>query len=113
MGATMQRSTLSTLGALALVVTVLGPAAADEAKATISVRSVLDIVSPVHESRETAYNRALRDPSFGPPPAPSPMEGQVLPDGSVRYGRTTITVKNPCPPGTAHYEPPPLPGRRR
>jgi hypothetical protein len=39
----------------------------------------------------------------------------VLPDGSVRYGKTIITVKNPCPPGT-HDEallPRPLPGRRR
>jgi hypothetical protein len=41
----------------------------------------------------------------------------VQPDGSVRYGAgagsVTVLLKNPCPPGTAHYEPPPLPGRRR
>ena len=29
-----------------------------------------------------------------------------------REGRAIVTLKNPCPPGTAHYEPPPLPGRR-
>jgi len=37
----------------------------------------------------------------------------VLPDGSVRYGRTVITVKNPCPPNSNHWEPPILPGRGR
>ena len=47
----------------------------------------------------------------GPPPA-SAQGGEVQPDGSVRYGNVTVTVRNPCPPGTAHYEPPPLPGRR-
>jgi hypothetical protein len=39
--------------------------------------------------------------------------GEVQDDGSVKYGDVTVTVKNPCPPGT-HYEaaPPPVPGRR-
>jgi hypothetical protein len=38
--------------------------------------------------------------------------GEVQPDGSVKYGDVSVTIKNPCPEGTSHYEPPPLPGRR-
>jgi hypothetical protein len=36
----------------------------------------------------------------------------VQDDGSVRYGNVTVTVRNPCPPGSDHDEPKPLPGRR-
>jgi hypothetical protein len=36
----------------------------------------------------------------------------VQADGSVRYGNVTVSVRNPCPPGSGHVEPPPLPGRR-
>lgn len=110
MGAQMPRVMTSILAGVAVALAVAAPVAADEAKANISVRSIMNAVAPVIESREMAYDRALRD--SGPEPAPSAI-AQVLDDGTVRYGRTTITVKNPCPPGTAHYEPPPLPGRRR
>jgi hypothetical protein len=61
------------------------------------------------ESRGSAFDAGLKD--AGPPPARNTV-GEVQPDGSVRYGNVSVTVKNPCPPGTAHYEPPPLPGRR-
>ena len=30
----------------------------------------------------------------------------------VRYGDVTVTVRNPCPPGTHYEQPAPLPGRR-
>jgi len=85
-------------------------ARADEAKAPISAALLLNMVSPsTGESREAAFDRAMKEPSPG---ARSGFpEGQVQPDGSVRYGSTVITVRNPCPPGTLHYEPPPLPGR--
>jgi hypothetical protein len=84
-----------------------GLAHADEAKTPVSATMILDIVSaPVQQGRTSAFDEALRRP------APAAAEaGEVLPDGSVRYGRAVITVKNPCPPGE-HYEPPPLPGRR-
>jgi hypothetical protein len=36
----------------------------------------------------------------------------VQEDGTVRYGNVTVTVRNPCPPGSLHDEPLPLPGRR-
>ncbi|HEY7649998.1 MAG TPA: hypothetical protein VID04_13445 [Methylomirabilota bacterium] len=102
-------------GALAaLVVTGLGmsPAAADEVKARVSASMMLNILSAPSPARESAYDRSITDPG----PAPRSDDGVVQPDGSVRYGSesrgVTVNIKNPCPPGTAHYEPPPLPGRR-
>jgi len=93
------------LGGLALG---SGVAAADEVKTAVTASLILDIVSAPVSDRRSAFDEALRSA----PPAPDRNAGEVLPDGSVRYGRTTITVKNPCPPGE-HYEPRPLPGRRR
>ena len=37
----------------------------------------------------------------------------VQPDGSVRYGNTTVIIRHDCPPGGEFFEPPPRPGRRR
>jgi hypothetical protein len=82
-----------------------GVAHADEAKTPVSATMILDIVSAPVQDRKSAFDEALRRPA--PPAAEA---GEVLPDGSVRYGKTVITVKNPCPPGE-HYEPV-LPGRR-
>ena len=73
--------------------------AAEEAKAPVSATMLLTIMAQPIELRESPLDRAARESGPRPRPAePSPV---------------TITVKNPCPPGTAHYEPPPLPGRRR
>jgi len=84
-------------------------AAADEVKSPIRPSILLSISSPLSETRDAAFDRAMKEPG---PPARRP-DGEIQPDGSVRYGATTITVRNPCPPGT-HYEfPPPLPGRVR
>jgi len=92
------------LGALGLV----SPAGADEAKTPINASLFLSIMSAPVERREAAFDEALK--GSGPPPLE--RGGVVQPDGSVRYGNVSVTVKNPCPPGTAHYEAPPLPGRR-
>jgi hypothetical protein len=95
----------------ALVLAAFGstaPAVADEAKSSLSASMILGIMSQPRESREVAFDEALKS---GPLPPQGPVM-EVLPDGSVRYGDVTMTVKNPCPPGTEHYEPPPLPGRR-
>ena len=101
------------LGATVTVVVVLGAASAvfaDEAKTPISAAMILNIVAaPVETSRTTAFDEALKQPA---PAATDTTAGEVLADGSVRYGRTVITVKNPCPPGTIHHDPPVLPGRR-
>jgi hypothetical protein len=85
------------------------PARADEAKTPIKASMMLSIISAPAELSGRALDRALMEP--GPPPA-GPPGAEVQPDGSVRYGNVSVTVRNPCPPGTLHYEPPPLPGRR-
>jgi hypothetical protein len=93
-----------------------GPAGAlaDEAKTPV-LPLILDLTAPPIESREAAFNEMLR--RDGPAPRRSSTEGIVLPDGSVQYGEgrgaVIVTVRNPCPEGTLHYEPKPLPGRRR
>ena len=94
------------LGALAAVPP---PATADEAKTPVSAAMLLNLLAQPSETREASFDKSLRED--GPAPRPTPV-GEVLDDGTVRYGRTTLTVRNPCPPGTAHYEPPSLPGRR-
>jgi hypothetical protein len=86
-----------------------GVAAADEAKARISPSMFLDLTAPRVASRDTAYLESLKTP---PAVAPRPANGEVQEDGSVRYGNVTVTVRNPCPPGSGHEEPKPLPGRR-
>ena len=89
--------------------TRLARAAADEAKTPIGPMLMLNLTAPRTMDRATAYQQGLRD--SGPAPAPNPFVGEVQEDGSVKYGNMTVTVRNPCPPGTAHYEPQ-LPGRR-
>ena len=97
--------TLRTVAIAAGLLAAAGVAQADEAKTPVSATMILDIVSAPVQGRTSAFDEALRRPA---PPAAE--VGEVLPDGSVRYGRTIVTVKNPCPPGE-HYEPV-LPGRR-
>src|SRR5437016_5219059 len=96
--------------ALAGVVASPPAATADEAKAPISAARLLNLLNAPVESRDSTFDKSLRD--AGPAPRPAADQGEVLEDGSVRYGRTIVTVRNPCPPGSLHYEPPPLPGRR-
>ena len=96
-------------GALMLVVAWSAVATADETTLPPVRPSVLlSISSPLPETRDAAFDRAMKEPG---PPARRP-DGEIQPDGSVRYGAMTITVRNPCPPGTP-YELPPLPGRVR
>ena len=103
-----------TLRAVVTTVALFGAAsvaAADEAKTPISAAMILNIVSapPAEKSRASAFDEALKRPA----PAEPDSAGEVLSDGSVRYGRTIVTVKNPCPPNSNHWEPPVLPGRSR
>jgi hypothetical protein len=83
-------------------------AAAEEAKTPIRPL-ILNLSPTTPQSYEAAFNQVLREE--GPKPRPRGA-GEVQPDGSVQYGTVNVTVKNPCPEGTVHYEPPPLPGRR-
>ena len=107
--ARITRLRLAILSGALLALGLVTPAGADEAKTPINASLFLSIISssPTVERREAAFDEALK--AGGPPPREP--AGVVQPDGSVRYGNVTMTVKNPCPPG-AHYEPPPLPGRR-
>jgi hypothetical protein len=86
-----------------------GVAAADEAKTRINASMFLDLTPPRARARDAAYQESIWS---APPVAPRPPSGEVQEDGSVRYGSVTVTVRNPCPPGSGHEEPLPLPGRR-
>ena len=88
--------------------TAVMPAVADEAKTPIKASIILDIVNRPVDSRQVAFDESIKREA---PSARGPVM-EVLPDGTVRYGDVSVTVKNPCPPGSAHYDPPPLPGRR-
>jgi hypothetical protein len=105
-GATVLLCALAALGAWVDV------ASAEEAKTPISASMILSILAQPVAPRVSAFDQSLRED--GPPRPAAECERQ--PDGSVRCGAgrgsVTWTVKNPCPPGTAHFEPPPLPGRR-
>jgi hypothetical protein len=83
-------------------------AGAEELKTPISASMFLNMTSRA-EPRDIAYDEALKDKRV---PASRSDEGVVQPDGSIRYGKTTLVVRNPCPPGDVHYDLPPLPGRR-
>jgi hypothetical protein len=99
----------SSLIALVLLLAGAGAAFADEAKTQVSAAMILSIVSEPVANRVSAFDDALKRPS--PTASADGATGEVSPDGSVRYGRTVITVRNPCPPGE-HFDLPPLPGRR-
>ena len=95
----------------ACILLAAGPAAADEAKTPITPMILHLVAPPPVQSSDTILTEAMRAP--GPRPRGlAALGGELQPDGSVRYGDVTVTIKNPCPEGTAHYEPPPLPGRR-
>jgi hypothetical protein len=83
----------------------------DEAKTPVSGSIILDITKPSAPARDRAFDESLRQ--AGPPPARPPLEPVVQPDGSVRYGNTTVIIRHDCPPGSEFFEPPPRPGRRR
>ena len=107
----MRRTLAVVLGALATVALASGVARAEEPKS--NPRSLLfDIGAPRGDQRAQAFDEALREAG------PAPISNGVLqPDGSVRYGATTVTVsvRNPCPPTDPtmmHDDVPPLPGRR-
>ena len=82
-----------------------------QAKTPVSGSIILDITKPSAPARDRAFDESLRQ--AGPPPARPPLEPVVQPDGSVRYGNTTVIIRHDCPPGSEFFEPPPRPGRRR
>ena len=100
-------------GTLALLLLGLPAVAAahDQAKTPITPSIMLEMTRPTAPQRDRSLDDAVREP--GPPPANKPLEPVVQPDGSVRYGNTTIIIRHDCPPGSEFFEPLPRPGRRR
>ena len=85
-----------------------GVASAQETKPPVSAVMIMTIVAAPVDVRRHGYDAAIKDPS--PVAASDALAGEVLADGSVRYGRTVVTVRNPCPP-SEHLDFP-RPGRR-
>jgi hypothetical protein len=109
------------IGALALASLLWGsPAQAQAETSAIPPASpmLLNLMSPPVESQETAFRESLRRDA-GPVPARRADAPEVLPDGSVRYGRSTLglVIKNRCPEGVLAHQaklaPLPLPGHTR
>ena len=101
-----------------LLVGAAAPAAAEELRQGLNAPLILQMLSRPADKPETIMKEGLRrDAELSKVTRPS--EGQVMPDGSVRYGSmdgasVTMTIKNPCPPGDiAHEMAVPLPGRGR
>jgi hypothetical protein len=100
------------LGAVVLGLGVpAGASAHDEAKTPVSGSIILDMTKPAAPTRDRAFDESLRQ--AGPPPARPKVEPVVQPDGSIRYGNTTVIIRHDCPPGGEFFEPLPRPGRRR
>ena len=101
------------VGAVALLGLLAGtawPLGAEEARPALNAPLILNLLTLPMEKPETAFQESLREP----PVARSRPGWEALPDGSYRYGATSLSViiKNPCPEGTLHA-PVALPGRRR
>jgi hypothetical protein len=104
----------TTLGITLVLALAAAPAAAhDEAKTKIDSSIILDITAPRPNAGAAtrAFDESLR--RDGPPPAHPKNEWKQQPDGSYKYGNTTIIIRHDCPPGGEFFEPPQLPGRRR
>jgi hypothetical protein len=104
---------------LGSVLAAVTGASAEEVRQQLNPSVILNMLARPVESSQAAFNESLRSDS-PVPRAARPDEGEVQPDGSVRYGRgkgsVSITVRNPCPPGDLAHEAAylrSLPGRRR
>jgi hypothetical protein len=107
------------MGAVTLLFLTVAAAGAEEIRQQLNPSVILNMLARPVESPEAAFNTALKHDAVTAR-APLAEDGEVQPDGSVRYGRgernVTVTVRNPCPPGdfaheAAYYRS--LPGRAR
>ena len=82
----------------------IGTAVAEEVRQQLNAPMILNLLARPLESPETAFNKELKNYAA----VPKGDEAEVLPDGSVRYGRgpksLTVTIRNPCPPGDIEHE---------
>lgn len=106
-----QRATTGLL-VMVLGIAAAGPALGQEARPQGSVPPqvnapmLLNLISRPLESPEAAMNKELRNETAAA--SAKANEPEVLPDGSLRYGRggktVTLTIRNPCPPGDIEHE---------
>lgn len=79
-------------------------AAAEEVRQQLNAPMILNLMARPLESPEAAFNKELKNYAA----VPKGDDAEVLPDGSVRYGRgaksLTVTIRNPCPPGDIEHE---------
>jgi hypothetical protein len=116
----VSRTLRAAVGGLALLLLGAGAAAAEEPRPAgplAGVPLLLELLRPGPESPQAALAGAIREDAARPAERPA-WQGEVQPDGSVRYGRgpgsVTVLVRNPCPDGAYHDPlPRPLPGRTR
>lgn len=121
------RDLLALATALTLAAGLLAPAAAEDRAPGGAAASVqpppgailFKLLRPDPAmSSERALGEAIREDAARPPERPA-WQGEVQPDGSVKYGKgsasTTVYLKNPCPDGAPYHDPlpPPRPGRTR
>ena len=97
---------------LALLAPAVPVAAHEDAKTKIDPSVILDFSAPRPTTAGKAFDESLKRDG-GPPPANPKHEWKEQPDGSYRYGNTTVIIRHDCPPGSEFFEPPPRPGRRR
>jgi hypothetical protein len=85
----------------------VGTVAAEEVRQQLNAPMILNLLARPLESPEAAFNKELKNYA-GVSAAARGDEGEVLADGSVRYGRgaksLTVTIRNPCPPGDIEHE---------
>ena len=97
---------VGSLVAGALVAGMWAPVAAEEMRQGLNAPMILQMLSKPPEKPEAVLREMLRPDATSARPVRS--EGQVMPDGSVRYGSEsagmTVTVRNPCPPGDIEHE---------
>jgi hypothetical protein len=109
-------------GMIGLVAVLLGAAApvgAEEVRQGLNAPMILQMLSRPADKPETVMREGLRRDSELSKLV-RPTDGQMMPDGSVRYGTdstsVSVIIKNPCPPGDIAHEMMdlrPLPGRGR
>ena len=102
----MTKQTAFLLVAASLSVGVVVPTAAEEVRQGLNAPMILQMLSKPVEKPEAVMREMLRPDATSVRPVRS--EGQVMPDGSVRYGTEssslTMTIRNPCPPGDMEHE---------
>jgi hypothetical protein len=98
--------TVGTLAAGALVAGTWASVAAEEVRQGLNAPMILQMLSKPAEKPEAVMREMLRPDATSV--RPMRTEGQVMPDGSVRYGSEsagmTVTLRNPCPPGDIEHE---------